>query len=147
MSLGVGGWKTRITSTMRSNNRMNAMLNESSVNLASLMTGKKKNLAKLKEAIAASGGGGGGGGVGIPAGSVVGSTDGRESCATVADIPKPNMDEIYRILEETICRQLNGEKFFQTYNSQISAKFCQILVREIRNKVKLLNHERYSTYI
>lgn len=138
MSLGVGGWKTRITSTVRSNNRMNALLNETSVNLASLMmAGRKKNFAKLKEAIAS------GGAHPNPQSSDT-STDGHESGAMVVadDVPKPNMEEVRRLLEETVCRQLQGDKFFQTYNSQISNKFCQILVREIRNQVKLLHLER-----
>lgn len=124
MSIGIGGWKTRITSTMRTNSRMNALLNDP-VNLMSL--GKKKNLNKFKEMIQETQ-------------SNVSSSESKDESA-VAEI-KPNIQQIYRILEQTIADQLKEEKFFRTYNSQISGKFCQILAREIRSRIKELKQER-----
>lgn len=124
MSQGLGGWKTRITSTMRTNSRMNALLNDS-LNLMTL--GKKKNLNKLKEAMQET------------SPSVM-STESKEELNETE--PRPNIEEVRRVLKDTVNEQLHEEKFFQTYNSQISAKFCQILARELRNRLKQLQHDR-----
>lgn len=120
MASGFGGWKTKIQSTMHTTNRMNAILNDQ-FNLTSL--GKKKNLSRLKEAL-----------------QETESTESDEVNAAVG--PKVNVEEIHRILKSTIEEQLETEKFFQTYNSQISSKFCQILSREIRSRVKMLKLDR-----
>lgn len=125
MATGLGGWKTKITSTIRSNARMNALLNDS-VTLVSL--GKKKNLSKYREALQQE------------TQSNVSSESKDDNALTQK---KPNIEQIYRILQETVAEQLNGETFFRTYNSQISPKFCQILSREIRTRIKLLKQERY----
>lgn len=103
---------------------MNALLNDQ-FNLLSL--GKKKNLSRLKEALQDT----------HPSAE---STEPDEVQASVE--PKVNIEEIQRILQSTIEEQLKTDKFFQTYNSQISSKFCQILSREIRGRIKMLRHDR-----
>lgn len=127
MSLQLAGWKTRITSTMRTNSRMNALLNDS-MNMMNLM--KRKNLNRLRAASSA--GHEFGDGVNPPGESFIDA----DTCR------KANMERIQRIIQQTIEDQMNEEKFFRIYNSQISAKFCQILSREIKGKVKELRYER-----
>lgn len=117
------GWKTKIQSTMHTNSRMNALLNDQ-FNLLSL--GKKKNLSRLKEVLQET--------------IITDSAEPMEEKAVVE--PKVNIEEIYRILKSTIEDQLKTEKFFHTYNSQISSKFCQILSREIRGRIKMLKLDR-----
>lgn len=124
MASGFGGWKNKIQSTIHANTRMNVLLNDQ-FNLLSL--GKKKNLSRLKEALQ-------------EAQQRVESVE-PEVVAPKKD-PKVNIEEIHRILQSTIEEQLQTDTFFQTYNSQISSKFCQILSREIRSRIKLLRHDR-----
>lgn len=124
MASGFGGWKNKIQSTMHTTNRMNALLNDQ-FNLLSL--GKKKNLTRLKEALQ-------------DTHQATESTEPDEVQASVE--PKVNAEEIRRILQSTIEEQLQTDKFFQTYNSQISSKFCQILSREIRTRIKMLKKDR-----
>ncbi|KAJ6643570.1 hypothetical protein Bhyg_08533 [Pseudolycoriella hygida] len=124
MASGFGGWKNKIQSTIHTNTRMNALLNDQ-FNLLSL--GKKKNINRLKEAL---------------------QETQRDESTEPTDVkpntdPKVNVDEIHRILQSTIEEQLQTDKFFQTYNSQISSKFCQILSREIRSRIKMLRHDRF----
>lgn len=124
MASGFGGWKSKIQSTMHNNSRMNTLLNDQ-FNLLSL--GKKKNLSRLKEAL----------------------QETQQMCESVEPDevnpvlgPKVNVSEIRQILQSTIEEQLKTDKFFQTYNSQISSKFCQILSREIRGRIKMLKQDR-----
>lgn len=124
MASGFGGWKNKIQSTMHSTNRMNALLNDQ-FNLLSL--GKKKNLTRLKEALQET--------------QQIAETAVSDEVQAVTN-PKVNAEEIRRILQSTIEEQLQIDKFFQTYNSQISSKFCQILSREIRTRIKMLKHDR-----
>lgn len=124
MASGFGGWKNKIQSTIHANTRMNTLLNDQ-FNLLSL--GKKKNLNRLKEALQE---------------AQQGADSVEPDETTPKTDPKVNVEEIYRILQDTIEEQLQTDKFFQTYNSQISSKFCQILSREIRSRVKMLRHDR-----
>lgn len=124
MASGFGGWKNKIESTIHTNTRMNALLNDQ-FNLLSL--GKKKNLNRLKDALHETRQG----------------TESVEPGEAKANVnPSINVEEIKRILKSTIEEQLKTDKFFQTYNSQISSKFCQILSREIRGRIKMLRHDR-----
>ena len=125
MANGWTGWKTRINSTMKTNNRMNAILSDP-MNFMALS--KNKNVYRLKEQFLQE------------TQSNVSNPEQKEESAAVET--KPNIEEIYRILKDTIAEQLDEEKFFQTYNSQISFKFCQILSREIRTRIKLINTNR-----
>lgn len=138
-----GSWKTRITSTMRTNSRMNALLSDT-MSLHTLV-GKRKNLSRLKEAMKLEAG---------QTASAASSTNNRLVTAEsklpggahylppIAPKERPNFERIRLLLEETVAEQLGEEKFFRTYNSEISAKFCQILAREMRTKIKLLHLER-----
>ncbi len=104
---------------------MNALLNDQ-FNLLSL--GKKKNLSRLKDALHQ---------------ETQQRTDSVEPDEVKPKVdPKVNVEEIHRILQDTVEEQLQTDKFFQTYNSQISSKFCQILSREIRSRIKMLRHDR-----
>ena len=125
MANGWTGWKTRINSTMKTNNRMNAILSDP-MNFMALS--KNKNVYRLKEQFLQE------------TQSNVSNPEQKEESAAVET--KPNIEEIYRILKDTIAEQLDEDKFFQTYNSQISFKFCQILSREIRTRIKLINTNR-----
>ncbi|XP_037048911.1 tctex1 domain-containing protein 1-like isoform X2 [Bradysia coprophila] len=125
MASGFGGWKNKIQSTIHTNTRMNALLNDQ-FNLLSL--GKKKNLNRLKEALQE---------------THQGSESVEPDEVKPKGDPKVNVEEIYRILQSTIEEQLKTDKFFQTYNAQISSKFCQILSREIRGRIKMLRHDRF----
>lgn len=123
----VGGWKTRIASTMHTTSRMNDLLNE---NMSLMSLGKKKNLSRIKDAMQAE------------TATVATVESATDSVTPNTDTKKLSADQMYRIIEETIYEQLNEEKFFATYNSQISSKFCQILSREIIRRIKLLNQSR-----
>lgn len=125
----IGGWKTRIASTMHTNNRMNDLLTE---NMSLMSLGKKKNLNRIKEAMQADA---------IAAVATDNSSD--KDAKKIDEITKPSVDQMNRIIKDTIDEQLNEEKFFATYNSQISSKFCQILSREIIRRIKLLNQSRF----
>lgn len=121
------GWKNRIATTMRTNNRMNALLNDS---MSILNLVQKKNLRRLRAVSMA----------------LAGSCDGVNA-VHIAPIDadtcrKPDMDLIHRLIKTTIEEQMSSEKFFSIYNSQISAKFCQILTREIKDKIKEQRYER-----
>lgn len=130
----VGGWKNRITSTMHTNSRMNDLLNE---NMSLMSLGKKKNLHRIKEAMQAEA-------ISAAQTSAGGETSSSDKDAKKNDqITKPSADQMNRIIKETIYEQLSEEKFFATYNSQISSKFCQILSREIIRRIKLLNQSRF----
>lgn len=123
----LGGWKNRITSTMRTTSRMNGLLNDS----LSLMTlSKKKNLSRIKEAQSQQ------------ENTVDSATREAELSATGKSKVKYSPDELNKIIRETIYEQMAEEKFFQTYNPQISSKFCQILSREIIRRIKLLHPNR-----
>lgn len=50
-----------------------------------------------------------------------------------------NVEHIKRLLEQIVEDQLQKENFFRTYNSPISAKFCQILSREVLEQIKDLH--------
>lgn len=125
----VGGWKTRITSTMHTNSRMNDLLNE---NMSLMSLGKKKNINRIKEAMQAES-------VSGQIEDIISDKDANKN----DQVTKPSADQMNRIIKETIYEQLNEEKFFATYNSQISSKFCQILSREIIRRIKLLNQSRF----
>lgn len=47
-----------------------------------------------------------------------------------------NVEHIKRMLERIVDEQMEKENFFRTYNSPISAKFCQILSRKILERIK-----------
>lgn len=127
---GISGWKTRITSTMKTNSKINALLNDS-LNLMSLV--KKKNLIKLKDKLR-------------------NNNDDMELIVRLKHLKfddndplttlKISSEKLFGILVETINDQLNIDTFFYTYNSQISSKFCQILSREINSNIKMLQYQR-----
>lgn len=130
---GVESWKTQISSTIRTTSRMNAMLSDKP-NLRTLVA-KRKNMVRLKEAIL------------LDALSSVSllAVDSQRSdrhLPPVAPTIRPNFERIRTLLEETVAEQLSDEKFFCSYNSEISSKFCQILAREMRTKIKLLHLDR-----
>lgn len=112
---------------MHTTSRMNDLLNE---NMSLMSLGKKKNLSRIKDALQAE------------TTTVATVESAIDSLAPNADTKKLSADQMYRIIEQTLYEQLNEEKFFATYNSQISSKFCQILSREIIRRIKLLNQSR-----
>lgn len=135
----VGSWKTRITSTMRTNSRMNALLSDT-MSLHTLV-GKRKNISRLREAILhETGHSSSGSSTRVTAGSKL--PGGAHFLPPTAPEQRPNFERIRMLLEETVAEQLGEEKFFRNYNSEISAKFCQILAREMRTKIKLMHLER-----
>lgn len=112
---------------MRTNSRMNALLNDS-MSIMNLI--KKKNLIRLRAASTANGE----------------FTDGINPIGiqpiNADTCRKANMDLIHRIIRTTVEEQLVTEKFFSIYNPQISTKFCQILTREIKDRIKEQRYER-----
>lgn len=122
-------WKTRITSTMRRNSRMNALLSDS-MSLMNLV--KRKNLIRMRashvftaEEF--------GDGVNLAGAKPIDADNCR----------KANMDVINRLIRTVVDEQIATEKFFSIYNSQVSLKFVQILTREIKDRIKEQRYERW----
>lgn len=122
-------WKTRITSTMRTNSRMNALLSDS-MSIMNLV--KKKNLIRLRASSTVFAPEEFGDGVNLAGARPVDANNCR----------KANMDLINRLIRIVIDEQMATEKFFSIYNSQISTKFSQILSREIKDRIKDQRYER-----
>lgn len=126
------GWKNRIATTMRTNSRMNALLNDS---MTILNLVQKRNLKRLRAVSMAM------------AESCDGVNPVKVSPIDADTCRKADMDLIQRIIRTTIEEQMLTEKFFCIYNSQISAKFCQILTREIKDKIKEQRYERWVIFL
>lgn len=138
-----GAWKSRIKSTISTNSRINALLNEpksftTAVRQKHLLRPKDnrsahdaqhhlhqqyhhKQSAMHQLAIADN------------IATTTTSVEPKDSEIVNGAI---NVEHIKRMLERTVHDQMDKENFFRTYNSPISAKFCQILSREILNRLK-----------
>lgn len=123
-------WKTRITSTMRRNSRMNALLSDS-MSIMNLV--KRKHLIRMRASSTIFTADEFGDGVNLASASKGIDAD---NCR------KANMDLINRLIRTTIEEQMATEKFFSIYNSQVSMKFTQILTREIKDRIKQERYER-----
>lgn len=123
-------WKTRITSTMRRNSRMNALLSDS-MSIMNLV--KRKHLIRMRASSTIFTADEFGDGVNLTSASKGIDAD---NCR------KANMDLINRLIRTTIEEQMATEKFFSIYNSQVSMKFTQILTREIKDRIKQERYER-----
>lgn len=141
-----GAWKIRIKSTISTNSRINALLNEPK-SFTTLV--RQKHLLRTKENRNA-----------YDAQqqlhqqyhrkqSAVHQIAIADNAATATATVEPqkceivngtiNVEHIKRLLEGIVEEQMDKENFFRTYNSPISAKFCQILSREILNRLKELH--------
>lgn len=118
---------------------MNALLSDT-MSLHTLV-GKRKNLSRLREAIMHEASHSSSDSLMRVTAESRLSGSGQHLPPIVPD-ERPNFERIRVLLEETVAEQLDDEKFFRTYNSEISAKFCQILAREMRTKIKLMRLER-----
>lgn len=137
-----GVWKSRIKSTIHTNSRINALLNEPKSFLTAV---RQKHLLRPKENRSLQ-----------DAQyqlhqqfygkqSAVNQIAIAENVDTPAEPKKDelvngaiNVEHIKRMLERIVEEQMEKESFFRTYNSPISAKFCQILSREILERIKEL---------
>lgn len=141
-----GAWKIRIKSTIHTNSRINALLNEPK----SITTAvRQKHLLRSKDSsrgtqdahyqlhqqyhrkqstFPPSG-------VTENVDTAVESGSGELVNGTI------NVEHIKRMLERIVGEQMEKETFFRTYNSPISAKFAQILSREILERVKELHFD------
>lgn len=130
MNLSAGGWKNRIKSTIHTNSRIDALLNESRRLSISAMA-SRRSLARFADDLNDE-----------PKQEVAANRDracGKWSELNDAFRQAVNVEEMKRIIEETTQQQLQKEVFFRTYNPQISNKFCQILSRRILECTKGLS--------
>lgn len=122
-------WKTRITTTMRRNSRMNALLSDS-MSIMNLV--KRKNLIRMRASTVFTA---------EEFGDGVNLTGAKPVDAD--NCRKANMDLINRLIRNVVDEQIVTEKFFSIYNSQVSMKFVQILTREIKDRIKEQRYERW----
>ncbi|XP_068147130.1 dynein light chain Tctex-type protein 2B isoform X1 [Drosophila tropicalis] len=119
-----GAMKTRITASVRTTNRMNALLSES-------MLSRRRALQSAEGE-----GGAGGGGEG----------------ADCKEKPKNdwkffhtnfNMERAHKIIEDCIEERLLWDRFSRNYDSWRALQLVESLAAEIRDRVKKLNHRRH----
>lgn len=133
-----GAWKSRIKSTIHTNTRINALLNEpksftTAVGQKHLLRSKENYASQdalhrqyhRKQSTV----------------HQIGVTDNTDHIAVEHERRELvngviNVEHIKRMLECIVAEQIEKESFFRTYNSPISAKFCQILSREILERIK-----------
>lgn len=140
-----GAWKSRIKSTIHTNTRINALLNEpksftTAVGQKHLLRSKENHASsdaqhrqyQRKQSTVQV--------------HQIGVTDNTDLTAVEHKRGELvngviNVEHIKRMLECIVEEQIEKESFFRTYNSPISAKFCQILSREILERIKELHFD------
>lgn len=122
-----GGWKNRIKSTIHTNSRIDALLNDSR-RLSISAAASRHSLARIIEDSNDD----------LKPEAVTFRNRGYGTWSEVNEAFKQtiNVEEMKRIIEETTQHQLQKEAFFRTYNPQISNKFSQILSRRILERTK-----------
>lgn len=139
-----GGWKSRIKSTIHTNSRIDALLNEpksftTAVRQKYLLRSKENRTSQdaqyhqLHQQY-------------YRKQSTVNRIANTDNDDTAVERKRDelvngliNVEYIKRMLERIVDEQMEKESFFRTYNSPISAKFCQILSREISERIKELH--------
>lgn len=136
-----GAWKSRIKSTIHTNTRINALLNEpksfsTAVGQKHLLRSKENHASQdaphrqyhRKHSTVPQ--------IGVNENSDLTAVEHKRRELVNGVI---NVEHIKRMLECIVEEQIEKESFFRTYNSPISAKFCQILSREILERIKELH--------
>ncbi|XP_037954417.1 dynein light chain Tctex-type protein 2B-like [Teleopsis dalmanni] len=113
--------KTRITASVRTTNRINALLTES-------MFGRRKALLKASQN--------------------EGENDGdieNEKPKNNWEFFRNNfsMERAYKLIETTIEERMTWDRLSRSYDSWRSLQLIESLAADIRNKIKKLNYRRY----
>ncbi|XP_037927199.1 uncharacterized protein LOC119661787 isoform X2 [Hermetia illucens] len=113
-----------IAASVRTTNRINALLNES---LTLLQTGKKKAIFRVHEK------------------SFDQEEPEEKTCRTDVKFLRTNfnMDHIYKIAERVIEERLQWDRFNRMYDPWRSVKFAESLATDIKDRVKRLKHNSY----
>ncbi|TMW42921.1 hypothetical protein DOY81_011999 [Sarcophaga bullata] len=113
--------KSRITASVRTTSRMNALLSES-------MLGKRKALMKLS--------------------TLDGGNDTEEEKENPKRDweffhTNFNMERVEKLIESTIEERLTWDRFSRSYDSWRSLQLAENLASDIRDRVRRLNHKRH----
>ncbi|XP_061395785.1 dynein light chain Tctex-type 4 [Musca vetustissima] len=113
--------KSRITASVRTTNRMNALLSES-------MLGRRKALTKMA--------------------TVDGDNETEEANAKPPrdwEFFRTNfsMEEVYKLIESSIEERLTWDRFSRSYDSWRSLQLAESLASDIRDRVRAFNHKRH----
>ncbi|XP_055858694.1 uncharacterized protein LOC129921073 [Episyrphus balteatus] len=113
-------WKTRITASVRTTNRMNAILNETVAN-------RRKSLFKAKDEST--------------------DNDGAEDVHPRMDIKflqnNFSMEKVYKLIESIIEERLLWDRLSRTYDSWRAVSLAENLASEIRDRIKELRYKRH----
>ncbi|XP_023162800.1 tctex1 domain-containing protein 2 [Drosophila hydei] len=119
--------KTRITASVRTTNRMNALLSES-------MLSRRRALQSADQS--EGGGAGGGGGEG-------GERKEKPKNDWKFFHTNFNMERAHKIIEDCIEERLLWDRFSRNFDSWRALQLVESLAAEIRDRVKKLNHRRH----
>ncbi|XP_030560385.1 tctex1 domain-containing protein 2 [Drosophila novamexicana] len=118
--------KTRITASVRTTNRMNALLSES--------------MLSRRRALQSAAGEGEAGGVG---GELGGERKEKPKNDWKFFHTNFNMERAHKIIEDCIEERLLWDRFSRNYDSWRALQLAESLAAEIRDRVKKLNHRRH----